>query len=81
MLWIRDEEVCFKSGYASVAQRCREFDLDGICDDVRREDPKAPPPFLSLFSAWLCARQWPGCLWMERNNTLQLGMAYSLVAV
>ena len=51
MLWIREEEVFPRSDYGSAAQRCREHDLDGICGDVRREDPKAAAP---LFCCYLC---------------------------
>ena len=44
MLWIREEEVFPRSDYVTPPQRCREYDLDGICGDVRIEDPKAAPP-------------------------------------
>lgn len=57
MLWIRKEEVFPRSDYGASPQRCREHDLNGICGDVCREDPEAPPPLfcrncgMVLFSA------------------------------
>jgi hypothetical protein len=49
MLCIRKEEVCSRSGYGAATQRCGELDLDGICGDVRRKDPKAPPPLVCRY--------------------------------
>ena len=51
MLWIREEEVFTKFDYGSVEKRGRELDLYGLCGDVRREDPEAPPP---LFYHYFC---------------------------
>ena len=51
MLWIREEEVFTGLDYGSAEQRCRELDLHGLCGDVRREDPEAPPP---LFYHYFC---------------------------
>ena len=55
MIWIREEEVFTRFDYGSVEQRCRELDLHGLCGDVRREDPEAPPPlFYHYFCLDLC---------------------------
>ena len=55
MLWIREEEVFTGLDYGSAEQRCRELDLHGLCGDVRREDPEAPPPlFYHYFCLDLC---------------------------
>jgi hypothetical protein len=51
MIWIREEEVFTGLDYGSAEQRCRELHLDGLCGDVRREDPGAPPP---LFYHYFC---------------------------
>jgi hypothetical protein len=51
MLWIREEEVFTRFDYGSVEQRSREHDLHGLCGDVRREDPEAPP---RLFYHYFC---------------------------
>jgi hypothetical protein len=46
---IRKEKVFTGSDHDSAEQRCRELDLQGLCGDVRCEDPEAPPSlFLSL---------------------------------
>ena len=55
MLWIREEEVFTGLDYGSAEERCRELDLHGLCGDVRREDPEAPPPlFYHSFCLDLC---------------------------
>ena len=44
MLWIREEKILSGSDDGPASQRCRELNLDGMCGDVRREDPEASPP-------------------------------------
>ena len=44
MLWIWKEKILSGSDQGEACQRRRDFNLDGICGDVRRENPEAPPP-------------------------------------
>ena len=46
MLWIREEKILSGSDDGPASQRCRELNLDGICGDVRREDPEDSPQTL-----------------------------------
>jgi hypothetical protein len=79
MLWIREEEVFTRFDYGSVEQRCRELDLHGLCGDVRRVDPEAPPPLFITIFTWIYAFQRPGSLWMALRRILRIEIEELLV--
>ena len=51
MLWFWEVEVFPWPDHGPSTERRRNLDLDGICGDVRREDPEATSP---LFCHYVC---------------------------
>jgi len=81
MLWIWKEKILSGSDQGEACQRRRDFNLDGICGDVRRKILRLLRLFFVTILAWLCISQWPRPLWRGLTNLWQLERDDSLVAV